>query len=93
LQELSHRKVKTVAALAPGASATEILQAVGWPNAEGCVVVVGHQPSLGWVASRVLANNDLPWSIKKAGIWWLQARSEAHGVEVSLRAVVNPDLV
>lgn len=93
LHDLSHRKLKTVPALAPGASAADILQAVDWPNAEGCVVVVGHQPSLGWVASRVLAGKDLPWSIKKAGIWWLQVRNEADAIEVSVRAVVNPDLL
>lgn len=93
LHELSHRKLKTVPALAPGASAADILQAVDWPDGDGCVVVVGHQPSLGWVASRVLAGKDLPWSIRKSGIWWLQARAEADGTEVSLRAVVNPDLL
>jgi phosphohistidine phosphatase len=93
LHELSHRKLKTVPALAPGASAADILQAVDWPNADGCVVVVGHQPTLGWVASRVLAGKDLPWSIKKAGIWWLQAKPDPSGGDASLRAVVNPDLL
>jgi phosphohistidine phosphatase len=93
LHELSHRKLKTVPALAPGASAAEILEAVDWPDGEGCVVVVGHQPSLGWVASRVLAGKELSWSIRKAGIWWLQARSDPAGLDVSLRAVVSPDLI
>jgi phosphohistidine phosphatase len=92
LAEMSHRKFKTVPALAPGASAEEILQIVDWPNG-GCVVVVGHQPALGWVASRLLANKDLPWSIKKSGIWWLQVRGAAEPSEIALRAVVNPDLL
>jgi phosphohistidine phosphatase len=93
LAELSHRKLKTVPELAPGASAEEILQIVEWPDAAGCVVVVGHQPALGWVASRLLANKELPWSIKKAGIWWLQQRGAESPTEISLRAVVNPDLL
>lgn len=93
LQELSHRKSRTVPALAPGASAVDILQAVDWPDGDGCVVVVGHQPSLGWVASRVLAGEDLPWSIKKAGVWWLQGRAEGDRIDATLRAVVNPDLL
>jgi len=93
LGELSHRKIKTIAALAPGASADEVLQIVDWPNASGCTVIVGHQPVLGWVASRLLANKDLPWSIKKAGIWWLHASNDVNPPEVSLRAVVNPDLL
>src|SRR5215470_10156490 len=45
LAEHSSRKVKTIAALAPGAGAAEILEIVGWPAAQGCVVVVGHQPA------------------------------------------------
>jgi len=93
LAELSHRKLKTVPALAPGASAEEILQLVDWPNAATTIVVVGHQPALGWVASRVLANRDLPWSIKKAGIWWLQSRGEGDSLEITMRAVVSPDLL
>ena len=55
--------------------------------------MVGHQPALGWVASRLLANKDLPWSIKKSGIWWLQVRGGAEPSEIALRAVVNPDLL
>jgi phosphohistidine phosphatase len=79
--------------LAPAASAEEILQIVEWPDSDACVVVVGHQPALGWVASRLLANKELPWSIKKAGIWWLQQRGAEDRTEISLRAVVNPDLL
>jgi phosphohistidine phosphatase len=93
LGEFSHRKLKTVPALAPGAGTDEVLRIVDWPNASGCVVVVGHQPVLGWIASRLLAHKDLPWSIKKAGIWWLHGRSDVDPVEVALRAVVNPDLL
>jgi phosphohistidine phosphatase len=93
LAELSHRKVKTLAPLAPGASAEEILDVVGWPNAATAVVVVGHQPALGWVASRLLAGRQLAWSIKKGGIWWLQSRSEGDATEIVLRAVVSPDLL
>jgi phosphohistidine phosphatase len=57
------------------------------------VVVVGHQPALGWVASRLLAGRQLAWSIKKGGIWWLQSRSEGDATEIVLRAVVSPDLL
>jgi len=93
LAEISHRKLKTIEELAPGASADEILEIVDWPNAGGCVVVVGHQPALGRVASRLLANKDLPWTIKKAGLWWLQMRGSGGPPEIALRAVVNPDLL
>src|SRR5437016_13774974 len=32
-------------ALAPGAPAQQVLAAAGWPDADGSVVVVGHQPA------------------------------------------------
>jgi phosphohistidine phosphatase len=93
LAELSHRKFKTLEALAPGASAEDVIRAVDWPHARATVVVVGHQPTLGWVASRLLTGDDLPWPVKKAGIWWLQSRARDGTAQVALRAVVNPDLL
>ena len=33
------------------ASVERILRAAGWPNAEGTVLVVGHQPTLGQLAA------------------------------------------
>lgn len=93
LAELAHRKFKTLDAIAPGASAEEVLAAVDWPDGRSPVVVVGHQPTLGWVASKVLTGEELPWSIKKAAVWWLQSRSREDDERVTLRAVISPDLL
>src|SRR5262245_34469353 len=38
--------VKPDKALAPGASARQILETAGWPDYKGVVVLVGHQPDL-----------------------------------------------
>jgi phosphohistidine phosphatase len=93
LAELSHRKFKTLDAIAPGAGADEVLAAVGWPDGKSPVVVVGHQPTLGWVASKVMTGAQLPWSIKKAAVWWLQSRSRDGEEQAVLRTVINPDLL
>ncbi len=93
LAEVSHRKYKTIEAIAPGASAQEMLRAIDWPNAKSAVVVVGHQPTIGFVTSLLLAGSEQPWSIKKAGVWWLQSRLRDREQQVVLRAVINPDLV
>jgi phosphohistidine phosphatase len=93
LAELAPRKLKTVDALAPGASVEDVLRAVRWPDAKSVVVVVGHQPTLGWVASHLLSGTEADWPIKKGGVWWFSSR-DRHGVEqVVLRAVLNPDLL
>jgi phosphohistidine phosphatase len=99
LADIAPRKLKTVEALAPGASVDDILQAADWPASKTPKLVVGHQPTLGLVASRVLTGAELPWSIRKAAVWWLstkdnEAMSGADGAaKVVLRAVVNPDLI
>ncbi|WP_354681386.1 SixA phosphatase family protein [Cupriavidus plantarum] len=57
------------------------------------VVVVGHQPWLGRVASRVLAGREMPWSVRKSGVWWFTARARDTEGQVALRAVVHPDFL
>ncbi|MBK9244402.1 MAG: phosphohistidine phosphatase SixA [Burkholderiales bacterium] len=93
LAELAPRKLKTVDALAPGASVEQVLQAVRWPDAKSVVVVVGHQPTLGWMASRLLAGTETDWPIKKGGVWWFSSRDRDGVEQVVLRAVLSPDLL
>jgi phosphohistidine phosphatase len=93
LAELAPRKVKTVDAIAPGASAEDVLRAAHWPEAKSTVVVVGHQPTLGWVASRLLAGAEADWAIKKGGVWWFSSRSRLGIEQAVLRAVITPDLL
>lgn len=80
-------KIKTVDRLAPGASVKAILQAAGWPDGDGTVIVVGHQPDLGAAAAHV-CGVAAQWSLKKGGLWWF---ADSHPVEV--RAVISPDLL
>jgi phosphohistidine phosphatase len=87
------RPFDTVAAVGPGASCEAILEAAGWPGRSGTVVVVGHQPVLGEVASRLLAGKASSWGIKKGALWWFSCREHSAGTETTLRAVVSPDLI
>jgi phosphohistidine phosphatase len=87
------RKFRTVDELAPGATATAVLAAAGWPDARESVLVVGHQPTLGEVASFLLAGQELPWSIRKSAVWWLSNRVRDGVSAVVLRVVVGPDFV
>jgi len=93
LAELAPRKLKTVDALAPGGGADDVLRAVGWPDAKVPVVVVGHQPTLGWVASRLLTGVESDWPIKKGAVWWFSSRSRFGEEQAVVRAVLGPDLV
>jgi phosphohistidine phosphatase len=70
-----------------------VLAAAGWPGRSGTVLVVGHQPTLGQVAARLLTGKDAEWSVKKGGVWWFEHRTRGGRDEALLRAVIGPDLV
>ena len=86
-----NRKHKLVKELAPGALPAEILNIAGWPDAREPVVIIGHQPALGQVASLLLAGTEQDWSIRKANVWWLSNRVKDDTAHVVLRAVMGPD--
>jgi len=85
--------VRTVPALAPGASVEAILKAAEWPERKTSVVVVGHQPDLGRVALHLVACAAGDGTIKKGGLWWLTNRVRNDEAQVVVRAVVAPDLL
>jgi phosphohistidine phosphatase len=93
LMALADRKLKVVPQLAPGADPEDFLRAVDWPNARSTVVAVGHQPTLGLVASTLLAGSAQYWSIKKGALWWLSSRAEDGEGTAALLAMIHPGLL
>jgi phosphohistidine phosphatase len=85
------RRVKVVEAVGPGAAATAVLEAARWPRAKEPVLVVGHQPTLGWVASLLLSGEEQPWSVRKGAVWWLRSREREGDGRVVLVAVRGPE--
>ncbi len=77
--------------LAPGGSPEDVLAAADWPSRSA--LIVGHQPTLGRVAARLLANADDQWPVKKAAVWWISSRDREEGANIVLRAVISPDLL
>ncbi len=87
------RSFKTSAALEPLASVDDLLSAVRWPSSNEPVLVVGHQPTLGLVASRLLAEFNQPWHVKKAAVWWFRRREREGLSQVMLQAVQTVDFL
>jgi phosphohistidine phosphatase len=75
-------------ALDPSARAEAVLRETGWPRGER-VIVVGHQPTLGEVASILLGGPRGDVFVKKGAIWWFATRDG----QAIVRAVLGPDLV
>jgi len=87
------RKFKTVAELAPGATVAAALAAANWPDSREPVLIVGHQPTLGALASFLLSGEEAYWSVRKGAVWWLSNRAREGGAAVVLKVVVGPDFV
>jgi len=87
------RKFRTVDDIAPGASAHALLAASGWPDSREAVLIVGHQPTIGAVASFLLSGEEAWWSVKKGAVWWLSNRDKTGAASVVLRVVIGPDFV
>ncbi len=87
------RKFKTVPELAPGASVAQVLAAANWPDSREPVLIVGHQPTLGTVASFLLSGEEAYWSVRKGAVWWLSNRAKEGGAAVVLKVVLGPDFV
>jgi phosphohistidine phosphatase len=87
------RKFRTVPALAPDATVQAVLDAARWPTAREPVLVVGHQPTLGLVASQLLTGTAYAFAVKKGAVWWLRSREREGEGQVVLVAALTPEQV
>lgn len=86
--EALRSNIRTEKALAPGASPAAIAKAAGWPDSQGTVVIVGHQPDLGHALARFVAGRAADWRLQKGALWWLESADT-----VLVKAVMSPDLL
>ena len=89
-------KPEIIQELGPLADASHVLGAINWPQGKD-VIVVGHQPWIGRVASLLLSGHEQDWSVKKSAIWWLSHRlrkqESQEKAQTVLRLVLPPDLI
>ena len=87
------RKYKIRDALAPGATVQDVLETAGWPQAKYPVLVVGHQPTLGAVVSRLFGMGTEPMAIRKGAVWWLRQRERLDRCQTVLMTVQSPEFL
>jgi phosphohistidine phosphatase len=79
------------ARLNPGADVSNYLTVADWPDAGGTVVIIGHQPTIGRVAARLLTGIEAEWSVRKGAIWWLQYRFRDGRAQTLLKTMLTPE--
>jgi phosphohistidine phosphatase len=87
------RRFKLCEQLAPEGSAEDLLALVQWPDSKVPVLVVGHQPTLGQVAARLLGLPQTELSVRKCAVLWLRSREREGQLQTVLLAVQSPDLL
>lgn len=87
------RKFKISPALAPLSTTEDLLELVQWPQAKGCVLVVGHQPTLGQTISRLIGLSESECAVKKGSVWWLRYREREVISQTVVVTVQSPDMM
>lgn len=85
-----HYEIHTSAAI--GSSPQAMLAAANWPANEKAVLLVSHQPLLGYLASFLLCGQQQAWEIEKSNVWWFESSEKDHE-ETRLKAVISPGLL
>lgn len=87
------RKYRLSDQLRPDASPDDLLGLLQWPQLRHPALIVGHQPTLGRVVSRLLGLNEAECSIRKGSVWWLRQR-ERHGqLQTVIVTVQTPEFI
>ena len=87
------RSFETVERIAPGCAVAEVFGAAGWPDGERPVLVVGHQPTLGEVAAKLVEGRGTGWGFGTGAVCWLQGRPRKGAREAALLLSIEPEIL
>ena len=87
------RKFKITDALAPQATVEQLLELAQWPLGNGCVLMIGHQPTLGQTLSQVLGLSAGECAVKKGAVWWVRYREREAEAQTVVVTVQTPEFL
>ena len=87
------RKFKITDALAPQATVEQLLELAQWPLGNGCVLMIGHQPTLGQTLSQILGLTARECAVKKGAVWWVRHRERDTEAQTVVVTVQTPEFL
>lgn len=87
------RKFRISPVLGPMGTSDQLLELVQWPHGKGCVLVVGHQPTLGQTISSLLGLCSSECAVKKGSLWWLRYRERDAIGQTVVVTVQSPEVL
>lgn len=87
------RSFETVERIAPGCGIEETLDAAGWPESERTVLLVGHQPTLGEVAAKLVEGPGPGWNLGTGAVCWLRGNRRMDMREATLLLSIEPEIL
>lgn len=85
------RKYKIRSELNPNTSGEVLLDTAQWPHSDSCVLLIGHQPSLGSAVAQLLGLQESSCAVKKGAVWWLRTRHREGHQQTVLVTVQTPE--
>ena len=87
------RRFRICNELAPGTTATQLLELVQWPQGKSSVLVIGHQPTLGQTVAHLLGLPASDLALKKGALWWLRSRERDGQRQTVVVTVQSPEML
>ena len=87
------RKFKITDALAPQATVEQLLELAQWPLGNGCILMIGHQPTLGQTLSQILGLSAGECAVKKGAVWWVRHRERDTEDQTVVVTVQTPEFL
>lgn len=84
------REFEVCESVSTSARAPDVLREAGWPDGDRAIVV-GHQPTLGEVAARLLGGGTEDFAVRKGAILWFVSRTREGREETVLKLVLDPE--
>lgn len=88
-----HLKYRIVDEIAPECSVEQLLKASAWPQGDEVVVLVGHNPAISQLASKILSSKAFPMYMRKGSILWFTSRTRGDEPDVLIKAAMLPSML